>query len=420
MHYPPPNSPTRPGTTVPRALTPLAKPSKQSATSRLTTINRRLVPGWTCSTHVFRGATPRESLPPGPRAVAPSEMTKAERRAQADAKFDHITRLRREVAMGSRVEANNNAMWIVANRYVPDKPRASAVTLVLAHATGFHKEIWETTLRFLVTAGGIDEIWSLDAANHGDSALLNKDSLGDIYEWSDHARDILSFLTYYLPDRIDNPEPSLVQIPDQTSQRRLEHGFANRTVIGIGHSFGGCTIARAAIEFPKLFSSLVLVDPVIFPSYAPRGPGIEALIKGALSRRDQWANRESAQIGFAQSAFFKAWHPDVLADYIQHGITEDDQTEAVSFGENMRLPCEVWELLPTLDERVSVKWIMDSTDCAQTGGPELTQHTVWRRPANSTNIQIKGAGHLIPQEAPEALAREILGFIRKDGVKSKL
>ncbi|CAE7210899.1 unnamed protein product [Rhizoctonia solani] len=300
MHYPPPNTPTPRGTTVPRTLTPLAKANESSA-PQLATSNRTLVPGWTCSTHVFRAATPRESPPPGPtaKAVTPAEMTKTERSALAEAKFNEIAQLRKDISFGSKTFPVNDAtMWTVANRYAPDKPRVGnhSVTVVLSHATGFHKEIWETTLRFLLSTpqgqANIDEIWALDAANHGDSGLLNKEHLGEIFEWSDHTRDILNFLTKYLPDKAEKQvEPGLAEIPEQTTQQRLERGFAHRTIIGIGHSFGGCTLARAAIESPRIFSSIMLLDPVIYPSYAVRGPGIDALTKGALIRRDHWPNR---------------------------------------------------------------------------------------------------------------------------------
>ncbi|KAH7337718.1 hypothetical protein B0J17DRAFT_663994 [Rhizoctonia solani] len=79
--------------------------------------------------------------------------------------------------------------------------------------------------------------------------------------------------------------------------------------------------------------------------------------------------------------------------------------------------------MPTLDECIPIRWVMDSTQSerAITDGPELTRHTVWRRPASSTNTQIKGTGHLIPLEAPETLAHEILDFIQKHHMgKSKL
>lgn len=38
--------------------------------------------------------------------------------------------------------------------------------------------------------------------------------------------------------------------------------------------------------------------------------------------------------------------------------------EAVTFGECSRLPAEVWELLPSFDERIPLRWIMDSTNAS--------------------------------------------------------
>jgi hypothetical protein len=50
-------------------------------------------------------------------------------------------------------------------------------------------KIWEPTFKHLISlcdrpASGvhIDEIWSIDAVNSGDSALLNQKSLGDVCE----------------------------------------------------------------------------------------------------------------------------------------------------------------------------------------------------------------------------------------------
>ncbi|KAJ1301034.1 hypothetical protein OPQ81_003455 [Rhizoctonia solani] len=465
MNYPPPISPTPRGTIIPRALTPLVNTSIQGSTPpALETVNRALLPGWTCSTHIFQAAMLRDSPPPGPsaRTPIPSEIGKAERQALADAKFSKIKELRGAISSQSRSFPKNDAkLWMVVNRYAPDKPRVGAspaVTIILTHGSGFHKEIWETTLRYLLSTfqgqASIDEIWALDAVNHGDSGILNKDNLGEIFEWSDGTRDILNFITNYLPDKIEDGhvDRNLSRISEQAAQQRLQHGFKDRAIVGIGHSFGGSTLTRAVIESPQLFSSIILVDPVIYASYVNRGPGNDALAKCAIIRRDHWPDRESAKSGFVKSPFFQTWHPDVLADYIKYGIVEDEQgarlkcsgyQEAVIYGESSRLPCEVWELLPTLDERIPIKWIMDSTRAegslyahlllhfqtvllifsgmSRTGGPEHTRHTVWRRPSNSTNTQIKGTTHLVPLEAPEALAREILDFIQMHHrVKSKL
>ena len=65
---------------------------------------------------------------------------------------------------------------------------ADAATLVLAHATGFHKEIWEPVLEQLydqmaVSSGTnpsvpkIRDAWAIDCPNHGESAVLNEKAL---------------------------------------------------------------------------------------------------------------------------------------------------------------------------------------------------------------------------------------------------
>lgn len=65
------------------------------------------------------------------------------------------------------------------------------LTLICTHGTGFHKEQWEPTLRHLFelsakpTSGAqvkIKEVWSIDAPNHGDAAVLNEETLRWGYE----------------------------------------------------------------------------------------------------------------------------------------------------------------------------------------------------------------------------------------------
>ena len=67
---------------------------------------------------------------------------------------------------------------------------AGAATLVLAHATGFHKELWEPVLEELYDqiADGtsssvlkIRDAWAIDCPNHGESAVLNEETLSTGY-----------------------------------------------------------------------------------------------------------------------------------------------------------------------------------------------------------------------------------------------
>ena len=132
------------------------------------------------------------------------------------------------------------------------------------------QKIWEPMLHRLVsqlTASSpyeVDEIWSWEAANHGDSCLLNKDKLGGICEccaqfkvsriyfdisslpddWRDNSRDILHFLQFYLPTSLSPgalpTHLSRLNAPEASSRRT--HGLQNRRIVYIGHSFGGCSV----------------------------------------------------------------------------------------------------------------------------------------------------------------------------------
>jgi hypothetical protein len=65
---------------------------------------------------------------------------------------------------------------------------ADAATLVLAHATSFHKELWEPVLEELYdqvasssransSSPKIRDAWAIDCPNHGESAVLNEETL---------------------------------------------------------------------------------------------------------------------------------------------------------------------------------------------------------------------------------------------------
>jgi hypothetical protein len=71
--------------------------------------------------------------------------------------------------------------WLTNSRYLNDP---DALTLIFTHGTGFHKEQWEPTIDDLNALLADDsnsvkvrEMWSIDAPNHGDAAVLNEKAL---------------------------------------------------------------------------------------------------------------------------------------------------------------------------------------------------------------------------------------------------
>jgi len=293
-------------------------------------------------------------------------------------------------------------------------------------------ETWEPTLQHLLSSPAsqiVDEVWTWESVQHGDAALINRGNLSGIFDWADNARDILNFLLYYLPSSVSTSilPTHLSPLPALESERRKNNGFGERTLVAIGHSYGGCTSVLAALTYPVLFSSLILVDPVIAPKRTEemRGDRIWDLTLGALQRRETWNTRAEALEMFERNAFFKVWDPAVLKIYTESGLYPSFDAdgnpcvrlkmpgiqEAILFSQS-HTAFDVWQRLPDVDERIEIRWVVPGKPGSnEIGGPGLTQVLVWRRPSNSSNIRIPSAGHLIAQEAPRELAVDIRDFI---------
>lgn len=125
-------------------------------------------------------------------------------------------------------------------------------------------QTWEACLRHLLASSSaslIDEVWSWEAVQHGDAALVNEKNLSgmckaprsttsrskanafDLVDWQDNARDIAHFLLHYLPEDAssDGLPVHLHLLPKAISEHRKTKGFLSRLLVSIGHSFGGCS-----------------------------------------------------------------------------------------------------------------------------------------------------------------------------------
>jgi hypothetical protein len=60
--------------------------------------------------------------------------------------------------------------------------------------------------------------------------------------WNDHARDILNFILYFLPETVTSSAlpTHLPRVPPEISSAREKRGFPNRQLVLVGHSFSGC------------------------------------------------------------------------------------------------------------------------------------------------------------------------------------
>ncbi|PLW09041.1 hypothetical protein PCANC_21618 [Puccinia coronata f. sp. avenae] len=305
---------------------------------------------WTRSIHVFPAAFPRSIsgsavhqavLPTYPRSLDHMSIAKDLRArlsaAEVTTEMDYKN-------------VDEPQLFIAAARYVNPALEFDAtgkhhssdaekpITLILAHANGFHKETWEPSLAHLILSPAgrkIKEIWALDCVNQGDSAVLNRQNLGLNFDWGDQARDLLQFVLCYLPDdkssgtslpvvlpRLECPNPGFLQLdrsPPSNTNEPID--WRHRKLKLIGHSFGGCASLLAATSIPELFHDVILVDPTVRPKHDTEVALATRMAGSAVSRHDQWENRTVALMKFQKnSSFYGRWDPHVLTRYVEHAL----------------------------------------------------------------------------------------------------
>ncbi|KAI0346372.1 alpha/beta-hydrolase [Trametopsis cervina] len=348
---------------------------------------------------------------------------------------------------GAEGKGNTHVLWNCVNRYtrkgLPPQRGGSTgkpLTLFFSHANGFPKEIWEPVMgHFLAENAASDapldiaEMWSWEAVNHGDAALINGGKLGGIYDWSDQSRDIAQFLAHYMPSSPLSPAESLpVHLPRQgesVADSRKKSGFEQRTLVVVAHSFSGAATTIAAVNYPALFSSIVLVDPVL----RPLRPGVPvftweahvSLATAAVKRRAHWPSRQEALEQFRANPFWQVWDPAALDRYVECGLYEDPNggfklkmsgmQEAIVFAEAFRT-YEAWQLCSQMDARIPLKFIMPGKLSEK--DLQFRYEMVNLRPANSSHTVVTEAGHLITQEKPKELSEILVGFLREQYVSS--
>ncbi|PSR78654.1 Alpha/beta hydrolase family-domain-containing protein [Coniella lustricola] len=221
------------------------------------------------------------------------------------------------------------ALQLAVKQYVPKDnpdPQPGDITILASHANGFVKELYEPLWEDLVHACRrqgvrVRAIWIADTAWQGQSGILNEHSLGSEPSWFDHSRDLLHLTNVF---RAEMPRP----------------------LFGLGHSFGGSVLVHLAYMHPRLFSGLIMVDPVMSRRFR-HGPlyGFQTM-RASAGRRDLWPSRADAERAIRKNKFYSMWDPRALDRMIKYGFRDcptlvyPDKTEpAVTLTTSKHMEC---------------------------------------------------------------------------------
>ena len=185
----------------------------------------------------------------------------------------------------------------------------------------------------------------------------------------------------------------------------------------VGHSLGGFLSLMVAARHPELAKSVLLLDSPILGGWqatalkVAKGTQLVGRVSPARvshKRRTAWPDRDAALAHFQAKRAFARWEPQVLKDYIDHGMQIDDGKCVLSFTREVEtaiynaLPDNLDTLLRKHPLKCKVGFIggLQSKEMQQVGMAMTDKVTKGR-------ITMMEGSHLFPMEKPLQTAAAI-------------
>ncbi|MFZ1984538.1 MAG: alpha/beta hydrolase [Desulfatitalea sp.] len=185
----------------------------------------------------------------------------------------------------------------------------------------------------------------------------------------------------------------------------------------VGHSMGAAVATLAHAVLGLAAAKLVLIEPIFLPAELYRLPLTVAqhpLAAKAVKRRNQWRDRQEARSDFKSKPFFQSWDEEVLALYIEHGLSGDN-------GDGVQLTCtprqeaalfmggshfDPWPVLPSV---VCPTLVVEGE--GSENRPWIDLKRVTQLIPQGHYAAVAGAGHLVPMEKPIETAKLLQAFV---------
>lgn len=183
----------------------------------------------------------------------------------------------------------------------------SGVAVLFCHGNGFNARSLEPVIR-RVAAGA--SCFAYDQRGHGHSETHSPP-----YPWRGLAEDVAA------------------------AHGEIAPGFD--CVIGVGHSMGGYGLTLAALDHPRMFRHIVLIDPVIGPPEFYREDPFFGSEHFAAKRKATWASPAQMFASLRSKGGYKLWTEESMRLYCEHGLRRRDGPDADG-AEPFELCCPPW------------------------------------------------------------------------------
>ncbi|KAJ5272374.1 alpha/beta-hydrolase [Penicillium angulare] len=208
---------------------------------------------------------------------------------------------------GATLLNQDEKLYIPVKQYATRNPNSKIqpVTIIAAASVGTAKEayepIWEVLHEQSSKLGfSVSSIWIADPVNQAQGEVINGGKLGDDPSWIDLSRDLFLMINQF---RDQMPRP----------------------FIGIGHSAGGVQLADLAFMHPRLFSSLILLDPTILKTPPTAFRQHPVFHKYILNRQQSWPSRSQAEASIAKWPTYSTWDQRCLQRFLEHSLLETSE-----------------------------------------------------------------------------------------------
>jgi pimeloyl-ACP methyl ester carboxylesterase len=252
--------------------------------------------------------------------------------------------------------------------------------IVILHATGFLGRVYRPIALALRST---DHVYSYDQRGHGDSS---RPADGD-YSWASTAADLKAFIV----------------------AMKLEG------VRGLGHSAGATAIGSLAGAEPTLIARAVLVEPVVFDDEVPES--VQDSLYQRTRKRKRWFESADAMFrNLEHKPPFATWRRDMLRDYCEYGTRP-----APDGGVELKCPPEIEaDFYSRAREFPGLTRILESRSPLMLMFGEKSDSTgikiadkIADQLASGTVVTVPDAGHFLPMEQPEMIARTAIEFFNR-------